>query len=108
MVFSGEVYMVPIMVPMLPARLTPRTTHGFVAMRRKAKPDLKSDRAARAVTARPPPAYMKLSWRYDCSAGERPSLVSRLKNAFTATMVPATVTYKHDVLSPTRPEANQH
>ena len=88
--------MVPIIVPMLPTRLTPRTTHGFVAIRRNAKPDLNSDRAARAVTARPPPAYMKLSWRYDCSACERPSLVSLLKKAFTATIVPATVAFQYN------------
>ena len=83
--------MAPIIVPIEPTRLTPSTNHGFAAMMRKVKPFRNMALAARAVMASPPPVYWKLSCRYDCSAAERPSRVSRLRNAFTPTMVPATV-----------------
>lgn len=90
-VFSGEVYMAPIIVPMEPTRLTPSTTHGFADINLTANPDLKRDRAARAVRPSPTPVYWKLELRYDLSAGERESRVSRLKKTLTATIVPATV-----------------
>ena len=90
-VFSGGVYMAPIIVPIEPTKLTPRTTHGFAAMMRNVKPLRNMARAASAVIASPPPVYWKDSLRYDISLGERPSRVSRFMNAFTATTVPATV-----------------
>lgn len=62
-VFSGGVYMAPIMVPIDPTRLTPRTTHGFADMMRNAKPFLNRARATSAVMASPPPVYWKLSCR---------------------------------------------
>ena len=92
-VFSGGVYMAPIIVPIEPTRLTPSTTHGFADMTRNVKPFLNMARAARAVIARPPPVYWNASCKYDRSAAERASRVSRLRNVFTATIVPATVTY---------------
>ena len=60
---------------------------------RNANPDLKSDRAAKAVNASPPPVYIKLSCKYDCSAIESGSRVSLFKNASAAMTVPATVSY---------------
>lgn len=56
-----------------------------------AAPDLNNDLAASAVKRRPPPVYWKLSFRYDFSAGLKPSLVSRFRNTLVATIVPATV-----------------
>jgi hypothetical protein len=56
-----------------------------------ATPDLNNDRAAKAVRARPPPVYLKLSCRYDCSDSVSPSRVSLFKNASATRMVPATV-----------------
>jgi hypothetical protein len=97
------------MVPIEPTKLTPRTTpegtsitvgihptrtfedsHGLADIIRTAAPDLNSDLAASAVKRRPPPVYWKLSFKYDFSAGLKPSLVSRFKNTFVATTVPAT------------------
>ena len=89
-VSSGGVYIAPIMVPMEPTKLTPSTTHGFADMMRKVNPFLNMVRATKAVIASPPPVYWKLSCRYDRSAGESASRVSRLRNAFTPTIVPAT------------------
>jgi hypothetical protein len=62
-VFSGGVYITPIIVPMEPAKLTPSTTHGLADIIRTAKPLRNRVRAAKAVRARPPPVYMKLSCR---------------------------------------------
>lgn len=62
-VFSGGVIIAPIIVPMDPTKLTPRTSHGFADMIRKAAPERNMDRAARAVRTRPPPVYLKLSCR---------------------------------------------
>lgn len=81
--------MTPIMEPTDPTRLTPRTTHGFADMIRKAAPERKRERAPRAVKTRPPPVYLNVSWRYDRSAGLSESRVSRLKKPFTTTIVPA-------------------
>jgi len=107
---SGEVFIAPHMVPIEPTRLTPRTTprenhqlpprhayttiydlHGLADMILTAAPDLNNDLAASAVKRRPPPVYWKLSFRYDFSAGLKPSLVSRFRNTLVATIVPATV-----------------
>ena len=61
MVFSGEVYIAPIIVPMDPTRLTPSTSHGFADIIRNAVPERKRERAVRAVKIRPPPVYLKAS-----------------------------------------------
>ena len=99
-VFSGDVAITPTIVPMEPTKLTPRKTHGLVAMMRKATPERKSDRAARAVSASPPPVYLKASLRYERSAGLNASRVSRLRKPLTTTtvpaMVPCTVNLQHD------------
>jgi len=107
---SGEVLIAPHMVPIEPTKLTPRTTpkesrqqslgyiphwligsHGLADIIRTAAPDLNNDLAASAVNRRPPPVYWKLSFKYDCSAALKPSLVSRFKKTLVATIVPATV-----------------
>ena len=103
--------MTPIIVPILPTRLTPRTTpslpdqhdtavkiwyrdtQGLVAMILKATPERKRLRAARAVRTKPPPVYLKLSFNRDFSATERGSRVSLLKIASKAITAPATPTY---------------
>jgi hypothetical protein len=59
-------------------------------MIRTAAPDLNNALAASAVKRRPPPVYWKLSFKYDCSAALKPSLVSRFRNTLVATIVPAT------------------
>lgn len=93
-VFSGDVYIAPIIVPMEPAKLIPSTTQGLADIMRKAKPFLNIVRATSAVMARPPPVYWKLSCRYDRSAWESASRVSRLRKVLTPTIVPATATYE--------------
>ena len=60
---------------------------------RNAKPFLNIERATIAVIASPPPVYLKLSFKYDFSAGDKASLVSLLKTALTTTTVPATAAY---------------
>lgn len=75
---------------MLPAKLTPRTTHGFADIMRNAVPLLNNIRAANAVSAKPPPVYLKLSFKYDFSAGERASLVSLFRSPSANMTVPAT------------------
>ena len=59
-------------------------------MIRKAVPDLNIERAAKAVNARPPPVYLKLSLRYDLSDALRASLVSLFRNASARKTDPAT------------------
>ena len=108
---SGEMLIAPHMDPIEPTKLTPRTApreihqqpsvrtpartfddlHGLADMIRTAAPDLNKDLAASAVKRRPPPVYWKLSFKYDCSAALKPSLVSRFNSMLVATIVPATV-----------------
>ena len=64
--------------------------HGFMDIILKVTPDLKKDRAARAVKTNPPPVYWKLWLRYDRSLTERASRVSRFRKASAMTTVVAT------------------
>lgn len=73
--------MVPYMVPMLPTRPTPSTSHGFAAMSLKLHPLMCRERAAMPMIPIPRPVCMKVSLRYARSKGGMPpsSRVSRLK-----------------------------
>ena len=63
MVFSGGVYMAPIIVPIDPTSPTPRTTHGLADIILSAAPERNRERAPRAVRTSPPPVYVKDSCR---------------------------------------------
>lgn len=73
--------MVPYIVPMLPTRPTPSTSHGFALMSLKLHPFMCSARAAIPIIPIPRPVCMKVSLRYSRSNGGMPpsSRVSRLK-----------------------------
>jgi len=73
--------MVPYIVPMLPTRPTPSTSHGFALMSLKLQPFMCSARAAMPIIPIPRPVCMKVSLRYSRSNGGMPpsSRVSRLK-----------------------------
>jgi hypothetical protein len=69
------------MVPMLPTRPTPSTSHGFAPINRKLHPFMCSARAAIPIMPTPNPVCIKVSLRYARSKGGMPpsSRVSRLK-----------------------------
>jgi len=59
-------------------------------MIRNAAPELKRLRATTAVSARPPPVYLKVSFNNELSAGDRESRVSLFKTVSRTTTTPAT------------------